>query len=186
VAQKGQLRLLKVKALKNSDKALNKTDLEALALRYVSRYATTRHKLRSYLHRKLREKGGDIGLVTCIDEVTERYADLGYIDDALFAQSRASSLLRKGYGERRIAQALKQAGIEEEDQKMALKLGEKGKWDAAEKFAQKRRIGPYASDQYDRAKCQKLLQAFLRAGHGYEIASKFVFAKPGEMIEMDF
>ncbi|MEP2990094.1 MAG: RecX family transcriptional regulator [Parasphingorhabdus sp.] len=186
MAQKGQLQFLKVKALKNSDKALNPKDLEALALRYVSRYATTKHKLKSYLHRKVREKGGEEDHVSVIIKIAEKYEQLGYIDDALFAEHRASSLLRRGYGERRIEQALKQAGIDKPNQVKALKLSEKGKWDAAEKFAQKRRIGPYASEQYDRAKCQKMLQAFMRAGHGYEIAAKFVFAKPGEMVEQNF
>lgn len=186
MAQKGQQRLLKVKALKNSDKALDQTGLESLALRYVSRYATTKHKLKTYLHRKVRERGGDDQHINAIEQLAEKYAELGYIDDALFAESRASSLLRRGYGERRVAQALNQAGIDEPDQQKALKLSEKGKWQAAEKFAQKRRIGPYAKEQYDRAKCNKLLQAFMRAGHGYEIAAKFVFAKPGEMVEIDY
>ena len=186
MAQKGQFRFLKVKTLKNSDKALDQPALEALALRYVSRYATTKHKLKAYLHRKVREKGGEEDYFGSINNIAQKYEELGYIDDALFAQSRASSLLRRGYGARRIMQALKQAGIDEPDQKEALKLGEEGKWHAAKKFARKRRIGPYASEQYDRAKCNKLLQAFLRAGHDYEVAAKLVFAKPGERVEIDF
>lgn len=186
MAQKGQFRFLKVKALKNSDKALGESALEALALRYVSRYATTKHKLKTYLHRKVREKGGEEDHISLINNIAQKYEELGYIDDALFAQNRASALLLRGYGERRIMQALNQAGIDEPDQEKALNLGEKEKWNAAEKFARKRRIGPYASEQYDRAKCNKLLQAFLRAGHDYEIATKFVFAKPGEFIEIRF
>lgn len=185
MAQKGQTQILKVKALKNSDKALDQSALESLALRYVSRYATTKHKLASYLHRKVREKNGDADQTDAITEITNKYERLGYIDDALFAQNKASALQRKGYGERRIAQALNNAGISEPDQKKALLLSEQSKWDAAEKFARKRRIGPFAPEEYDRAKCQKLLQAFMRAGHGYDIAIRFVFAKPGEMVSLD-
>ena len=176
---------MKVKALKNSGKAIDAKGLEALALRYVSRYATTRYKLASYLHRKLREKGGEDDLMMAIDNIVEKYAEKGYIDDALFAQDRAHALLRKGYGERRIILALKQAGIDENDQEEALRISEKGRREAAKKFAQKRHIGPYANEQYDRAKCQKLLQAFLRAGHDYDIATRYVFAKPGETVEFD-
>ncbi|GAB5487058.1 MAG: hypothetical protein Pars2KO_06280 [Parasphingorhabdus sp.] len=176
---------MRVKALRNSDKALDESALEAFALRYVSRYATTRHKLKNYLIRKLREKGGPDRLEAAIDNIVNKYAEMGYIDDALFAQSRASALLRKGYGKRRIMHALKQAGIAEVDQEQARQLSEEGHWQAAQKFAQKRRIGPYASEQHDRKQCQKLLQAFLRAGHDYEIAAKYVFAKPGETIDLD-
>ena len=185
MAQKGQFRFWKVKALKNSDKALDADALETLALRYVSRYATTKHKLKSYLHRKVREKGGGNEHLQMIDGIARKYQELGYIDDALFAESRASSLLRRGYGQRRIANALAQAGIGESDQQKALSLSDQEKWDAAEKFARKRRIGPYAIRKYDRVKCQKLLQAFMRAGHDYEIAAKFVFAQPGEVVEPD-
>lgn len=185
MAQKGQSQILKVKALKNSDKALDQSTLESLALRYVSRYATTKHKLTSYLHRKVREKGSEVDQTDAIIDIANKYEQLGYIDDALFAQSKASALQRKGYGERRIAQALKNAGISEPDQEKALTLSEKSKWEAAEKFAQKRRIGPFAPEEYDRAKRQKLLQAFMRAGHGYDIANRFVFAKPGEMVSPD-
>lgn len=185
VAQKGQFRLRKVKALKNSDKALDASALETLALRYVSRYATTKHKLKAHLHRKVREKGGENEHLDMIEAIARKYEKLGYIDDALFAESRAASLLRKGYGQRRIANALKQAGIEESNQQQALNLSKQDKWDAAEQFARKRRIGPYANTLYDRAKRQKLLQAFLRAGHDYDIATKFIFAQPGEAINFD-
>ena len=68
MAQKGQFGNVKVKALKNSGKAIDAKGLDALALRYVSRYATTRYKLASYLHRKLREKGGEDDLMMAMAE----------------------------------------------------------------------------------------------------------------------
>lgn len=186
VAQKGQARISGVKALKNDDKALKQSGLESLALRYVSRYATTRHKLKAYLHRKVRERGWNDEKPAAINDIAEKYAKLGYIDDALFAKSRASALLRKGYGKRRVALALDQAGIDDADRADALLLTDAQIWEAAVKFAKRKSAGPYAEEQYDRAKCQKLLQAFLRAGHSFEIASKFVFAKPGENIDQYF
>lgn len=172
-----------VKALKNSDKALEQSGLESLALRYVGRYATTRHKLKAYLRRKVRERGWKGPKPAEIDDIAQKYAELGYIDDALFAKSRASALLRRGYGKRRVSQALNQAGIDETDRIEALRLTDAQSWEAADRFARRKLVGPYAKEQPGRAECQKLLQVFLRAGHSFEIASKFVFAKPGEHID---
>lgn len=172
-------------ALKNSGKALDQNSLQELALRYVSRYATTRHKLKSYLFRKLRERDWSEDQPADIDAMVERFVELGYIDDALFAKNRAAALINRGYGKRRVSQALYQAGIEEGDDRQALDLSDAKQWDAARTFARKKSIGPFAQEQADQDKCRKQLQAFLRAGHSFDIASRFVFAKPDEEIEMD-
>ena len=182
MAQKGQRSKLKAKALKNSGKALDQNSLQELALRYVSRYATTRHKLTAYLQRKLREREWNGDAPPDIQSMVGRFVELGYIDDALFAKNRAASLANRGYGKQRVSQALYQAGIDEDDGRDALALSEENQWEAARIFARKKSIGPFGREQYDREKCQKQLQAFLRAGHSYDIAAKFVFALPGEEV----
>ena len=183
MAQKGQIRLMRVKALKNSGKALDQKSLQELALRYVSRYATTRSKLTRYLHRKLREKGWDGQGKPEITPMVERFVDLGYIDDAQYAKNRAMTLTNKGYGKRRVSEALYQAGIADDDGQGAMELSDEKKWDAARTFARKKKIGPFAAEQQPRDKCNKQMQAFIRAGHSYDTASRFVFARPGEEIE---
>ena len=172
-------------ALKNSGKALDENSLQELALRYVSRYATTRHKLKSYLFRKLRERDWSEDRPADIDAMVERFVELGYIDDVLFAKNRAAALINRGYGKRRVSLALYQAGIEEGDDRQALDLSDEKQWDAARTFARKKSIGPFAQEQADQDKCRKQLQAFLRAGHSFDIASRFVFAKPDEEIDKD-
>lgn len=183
MAQKGQCPILKVKALKYSGKALDQDSLRELALRYVSRYATTRHKLKAYLRRKLREREWNGEKSAEIEPLVEHFVELGYVDDVLFAKNRASALTRRGYGKKRVSQALYQAGIEEGDDRAALRHSEDNQWEAAQIFARKKSIGPFANEQQDRDKCRKQLQAFLRAGHSFDVASRFVFAKPGEDIE---
>ncbi|WP_082788189.1 regulatory protein RecX [Sphingorhabdus sp. M41] len=182
VAQKGQTSQLKVKPLKNSVKTLDQESLHRLAIRYVERYATSRKKLADYLHRKIREREWDDAAPPAVDQLVERFAERGYIDDALYAQNKASALTRRGYGARRVEHALYQAGISEADGREAFEASESNKWAAADKFARKRRIGPYAEAQQADDKCRKQLQAFLRAGHDLDLASRFVFAKPGEEI----
>ena len=185
VAQKGQTSFFRGKLLKKGDKRLDGDGLHDLALHYVGRYATTRHKLTAYLHRKVRERGWKSGDPPGIDDIVSRFAELGYVDDAQFARNRARALARRGYGSRRVEQALYQAGIAEDDRGEALELSQENRWEAAHRFAEKRSIGPYARAAIDPARRQKQLQAFLRAGHDIDIARKFVFAEPGAQIEPD-
>tara|TARA_R110000822_G_scaffold31383_6_gene90795 strand:+ start:175 stop:810 length:636 start_codon:yes stop_codon:yes gene_type:complete len=182
VAQKGHASYLKAKPLKNSVKTLDQESLQRLAIRYVERYATSRKKLADYLHRKIREREWRGEEPPAVEQLIERFVDQGYIDDALYAQNKASALIRRGYGTRRVSHALYQAGISEADGREAYQISESNKWIAADKFARKRKIGPYSDRRQDADICRKQLQAFLRAGHDFDLASRFVFARPGEEI----
>lgn len=159
--------------------------LERLALFYAGRYATTRAKLGSYLNRKLRERGWGGEGQPPIERLVERFADLGYIDDRAFASARAASLQRRGYGERRLDQALYAAGIEAEDAVEAREQAQKGAWDAALRFARRKSIGPFAAAEPDRPQRQKALAAMLRAGHPMAIARKLIDARPGAVPNPD-
>jgi regulatory protein len=94
---------------------LNAAHLERFALRYVERYATTRGRLAEYLRRKIRERGWADEAAPDTAGLAQRMADLGYVNDRLFAESKASSMGRRGLGARRVSQALRHAGIEDED-----------------------------------------------------------------------
>ena len=183
MAQKRQKVRGGAKALNYSGKPLDEERLRALAIRYVGRYATTRHKLKAYLVRKIRERGWGSSEAADIEGLAERFAELGYIDDALYARSKAASLLDRGYGKRRVTQALYEAGIAEGDDREALDLSDERKWEAASKYAKKKRIGPFALEQSSDEKRQKQLASFMRAGHDYTLAAKFVFAQPGEELQ---
>lgn len=169
--------------MKNRVKPLDQSGLQELALRYVSRYATTRHKLRRYLTRKINErewKGDD---APQLEPMIARFVELGYVDDAAFALNKAAALTNKGYGSRRVSQALYQAGISDLDGQDALDMSEKEKWQAALTYARKKAIGPFAMEQQPRDICQRQLQAFLRAGHDYDIAARLISAAPGDTVE---
>ena len=53
---------------------------------------------------------------------------------------------------------------------------------AAENFARRKRIGPFAQEAVPTEKRNKQLNAFLRAGHNFELAKRFVYAEPGDEI----
>lgn len=166
--------------------ALDEEGLERLGLFYAGRYATTRAKLGAYLSRKVRERGWAGTGPPPVDHLVERFTALGYVDDSAFASARASSLLRRGYGRRRIDQALHAAGIKADDAGTARQQVEEGAFAAALRYAERKRIGPYARNEPDREARQKAIAAMLRAGHPMETVRKLVDARPGDIPESDF
>ena len=165
--------------------ALDAEGLERLGLFYAGRYATTRAKLADYLRRKLRERGWGGAGTPPVEALVERFATLGYVDDAAFAEARTGALLRRGYGERRVAQALKAAGIGEEDAAPAREEAERSAEEAALRFARRRRIGPFAAAPLDREARQKAVAAMLRAGHRLDMVRRILDASPGDIPDPD-
>jgi regulatory protein len=159
--------------------------LEQAALSYAGRYATTRARLAAYLGRKLRERGWDGEDEPPVAELVARMAALGYVDDRAFAAARAAALSRRGYGARRVGAALRGAGIGEEEGAEALEIAAASAWEAALRFAERRRIGPFAAAEPDRPAREKAFAAMLRAGHPVQIARRLVSARPGQVPQAD-
>lgn len=76
------------------------------ALRLLSR---REHATRE-LSQKMRQRGYD---QIQIQEVTQRCRELGYLDDGRFAEAYLKDLMRRGYGQHYIRQALCQKGLDE-------------------------------------------------------------------------
>ena len=165
-------------------KPLNPAKLRDLALHYVGRYATSRAKLATYLNRKIRERGWFEGAnAPDIEAMIEDFDRLGYVNDVTYAASRARALTSRGFGARRVNEDLRAKGISETDAGEAREESEKARWHSAERFAQRKRIGPFAPEQATPELQHKHFQAFLRAGHSFDIAKAFVRAAPGESVE---
>jgi regulatory protein len=163
---------------------LNEERLKELALRYVGRFATSRAKLCAYLTRKIRERGWDGRQEPDLAGLAERFADCGYVDDAAFALGNARSLSGRGYGKRRLVEQLRAAGIEEEHGRDAHHHADEQAVAAALRFAERRRIGPFAAALADRAGREKAIAAMIRAGHGFALARAIAQLAPGATIDV--
>lgn len=156
------------------NRPLDRAGLERLAVAYAGRYATTRAKLAAYLQRKLAERGWQGPGAAPVEPLVERFAELGYVDDRAFAEARAASLARRGYGVRRLDAALRHAGIAEDDLAPVRARAEEDAETAALAFARRRRLGPFAPAPPDRDGQRRAFAAMLRAGHAPDVARRIL------------
>lgn len=162
---------------------LSEAALQELALRYVGKYATTRAKLRAYLARKVRERGWDGQREPQLEALADRFAQLGYVDDAAYAVSKSRALGARGYGKRRLAEQLRAAGVSEEDGRAALESADRDGFEAALRFAQRRRFGPFSTQPADWPQRRKWIASMVRAGHDFDIASAIARMKPNQIVD---
>ena len=166
-------------------KPLDAEALNMLALAYLGRYATTRAKLRHYLVRKLASRGWDGDGEAPLDAIVARCADLGYVDDAGFAVARGAALTRRGFGEQRVAAALRAVGIDAETAAPVRETARAEALEAALRFARRKRIGPFAAEDPDRDQRRRNLAALMRAGHSLDVARRIASASPGAFLTDD-
>ena len=165
---------------------LNETKLQELALAYVGRYATSRAKLGSYLTRKIRERGWDGAGEPRIQALCERLAGLGYVDDRAYALAKSQALTGRGYGKRRLEDKLRQAGIDEEDGRPAREHAEEEALSAALRFAERRKLGPFAmAKPADPKEREKRIAAMVRAGHPFRLARAIVDLEPDSPLDIE-
>jgi regulatory protein len=166
---------------KRTGKPLDRASLNELAMRYVARFATTSAKLETYLGRKLRERGWEDETPPAIGPLVEDFVERGFVDDAGWARSRAAALSGRGYGSRRIDQALRAAGIDEQV-RATNRLAHHAAREAALRLARRRGFGPYGSGyagEEGRKLREKNLAAMIRAGHDFDHARR-VLDSPSE------
>jgi regulatory protein len=168
---------------KRPPKPLDRVSLNDLALAYVARFATSSAKLEAYLRRKLRERGvAEDAEPIDVGAIVHRLVELKYVDDEAYAEAKANGLLRRGYGARRVEQALRGAGIET-DLREQLAPDEASARHAALSLARRRRFGPFGAEPPDRARQEKQLAAMIRAGHSFDVARKLIEASDAETAE---
>ena len=178
-----------------------KTRLENKALHYLGRYASSEANLRQILKRfamkkcqsadSLKADTDDPAAFTQILEseinaLISRYRALGYVDDRGFALGRARAMRARGLSTRRIIQTLKAKGVDaataaeimaDDDIAHADAETLSAETAAARTYAQRRRLGQYASPT-SQAKANwqnRHLASMMRAGFNYATAKAVLF-----------
>ena len=148
------------------------TDIQTLeALRRESEYIYGRewalhlleykaYSRRMLLDRLRRQIDEDIA-----EQVADRLCELGLIDDRYYASTYARDLVRlKGYSRQRIAQALRQKGIEPDTIEEVLEQFDAGESDARLRELIRKKYARYLGEEKGR---QRAVNALLRMGYKY-------------------
>ena len=119
------------------------------------------------------------------ERLASRFAELGYIDDAAYAMSKARALSGRGYGKRRVTDKLRVDGVGESDGEAAVAYADTEAVNAALRLAERRRLGPYASEAVDPRQREKWIATMVRAGHAFGLARAIASLPPGSDVDAD-
>jgi regulatory protein len=158
-------------------KPLTKASLEGLALFYTGRFAVTPAKLRSYLLRKMKERGLEVDFVPDIDQLVEKLAELGVVSDQAVANMVVSSQQRRGFGASRTRQQmyLKQVASDIADTTMQEQAITPEI--LAIIYARKKRLGMFRdTPAADPKRQEKDISNMVRAGHRPGLAASIIRA----------
>ena len=121
------------------------------AVDYLSRYASSRHKLGQILQRFASRNLTDYDdkdIVAAIQQTIDQCSQLGYLDDREFAVTLARNQRRLGRSQAMIRLRLHQHALSDDIIAHALAEADEnsanGDLQAAIRFAQRRRLGPFA------------------------------------------
>ena len=156
------------------------------AVNYLGRYASSRHKLvqilQQFANRKLTDYDAD-DIAAAIHQTVDKCSQLGYLDDWQFAVTVARSQRRLGRSQAVIRRRLRQHALGDDIIAHALVEADEnsahGDLQAAIRFAQRRRLGPFArrnSAHYQRLDSHQRrmhdLRAMTRAGFSIVISQQ--------------
>ena len=167
--------------------------LRAAAVRYLARFSAGETQVLRVLTRKIKRdiarRGGAEEIspwLSLAQRIVRELAAKGYVNDRAFAEGRARSLHAAGRPLARIRADLAAKGVAAEviaDALSTLTADASDDLDlkAAEAFARRRRLGPYASSrQISKDDHRRALGAFARAGFSYDIAQRILAKDFGE------
>ncbi|MCW8861034.1 MAG: recombination regulator RecX [Rhodospirillales bacterium] len=165
--------------------------LENSALHYLQRFSTSTANLRRILMRKVErsvlhhDTDPDQG-AAMVEALLVRFGDLGYLDDAAYAEMRVRALNRRGAGERAIRARLREKGVDEADVDRGLASLEEEVGDTelsgAVTLARRRRLGPFRTappgdEEEERRRRDREMAAFARAGFDFQTARRVMDAE---------
>ena len=159
-------------------------DLKGLALDYLDRFSATKQRVRQVMLRKIRLSarayGDDPGpIIAALDEAIQWLEGRGFLSDRAYAEGKARALVARGTSRQRILANLAAKGVRGEDAREALdRLAveyEEPELEAAQRYARRRRIGPYRADPEARAGLRdKDLACMARAGFAGRVARQVI------------
>jgi regulatory protein len=152
--------------------------LHAIALAYLDRYETSEAGFRAMLERRVFKSAVAHGdnpdtFASMIEEEVRKALDAGFIDNARFATNQVYQQRGRGASARAIAARLKAKGVADDLIQDALAEDERDDEAAAQRYARRRRLGPYRlKDRAERR--ERDMAALCRAGFSFGLAARVI------------
>jgi regulatory protein len=172
---------------KRAPRRVTAADLKGLALDYLDRFSATRQRLRQVMLRKIRFSARAHGddpapIIAALDEAIQWLEGRGFLSDRAYAESKARALVARGTSRQRILANLASKGVSGDTAREALDQValeyEEPELEAAQRYARRRRIGPYRADAKARAASRnKDLASMARAGFAGRVARQVIDAE---------
>ncbi len=163
--------------------------LRDIALHHLSKFSSTQANLVQVLKRRVqrwalraKKEGQDADhveeqkMLACqaVLKIAQSMVDVGAINDDSFAKSRVRSLSRSGRSKRAISAHLAQKGVEGALAEEILEASGDTDLAAALVHLRKKRQGPFARQEEDMAKRQKVMAGLARSGFSHDTAKKAI------------
>ena len=160
-------------------------------MHHLGRHSSSASNLGWVLKRRVRriEQAQEERFPEASEWIAATVADLverGYLDDRKYARAIAVRMRERGLSARRIESHLSGKGVPSEISRETVKevSGKGEEFEAALRYARRRRLGPFRLDPDVRdARRQRDLAALGRSGFSYEIASRIIEAEGVETLE---
>lgn len=170
--------------------------LANIALYYLSRFAASEASLRRVLENRIRRvamRDPDFAADTqkqnelrqAINTIVDGHKKTGALNDEAYAAMKVSSLRRAGRSTRRITQHLQQKGLAPPLIAEAVAPQEDEELQAAQRFAKRKKLGPFRQEPADKEQARKDFAILARAGFSYDTA-RLVLDSSVDLSETDW
>tara|TARA_Y100001970_G_C14207725_1_gene845041 strand:- start:1135 stop:1695 length:561 start_codon:yes stop_codon:yes gene_type:complete len=158
------------------------TNLKDLAFSYIEKYSPSKQQLKIYLMKKylikFRGEKTKKEVSEIINKIVENLEENSLINDEMYSDSKARSLMKRGYSLNKINQTLKIKGLEENIIKKSLEKIKENKIEpdfvSAIKLCKRRKIGASRPTPNRELFYKKDMGVLARAGFSYELSKRIL------------
>ena len=158
------------------------TNLRDLAYSYIEKYSPSRQQTKTYLLKKYLKKFQGTRSKKEVSEIIESIVmnleKNHFLNDALYSDSKARAMFRRGYSLNKISYSLKGKGLDEKYIKLSLEKIKNDKSDpdflSAIKICKRKRIGPMRPESNRELFYKKDMGILARSGFSYDISKKIL------------
>ena len=181
------------------DPISNKKDFEDLTIKlrdlaysYIEKYNPSRQQTKTFLLKKYLTKfqgsKSRKEVSEIIDKIVSSLEKNNYLNDALYSDSKARNLHRRGYSLNKITYSLKSKGLEEKFIKNSIEKIKNEKSDpdfvSAIKICKKKRIGPSRNENNRPLFYKKDLGILARSGFNFETSKRVLDIEKDEYLKI--